>query len=94
MNYPKMKAYEGAPEGQKRCSKCKEFRDLSDFKKRNDVPDGLRYDCNYCYKKRDRKRLKKNPNIRRANKYKNKYGITIEEYELILKKQDNKCKNM
>lgn len=92
MNYPKMKAYEGAPEGQKRCSKCREFRDLSDFRKRNDVPDGLRYDCNFCHKKRDRKRQERHPDIRRKNKYKLKYGITIQDYESLLKKQNNRCK--
>ena len=50
MNYPKYTAYTGAPEGYKRCSKCFEFKPLSDFDKRNGVPDGLRYDCRECGK--------------------------------------------
>ena len=38
----------------KQCSKCREFRDESEFHKRRDKPIGLRPDCRHCQRKRVR----------------------------------------
>lgn len=91
MNYPKNKAYEGAPEGCKRCSKCKKMRSLDDFSKRNGVPDGKRYDCKYCVNDRKPKQRSSEPGVRKNNKLKQKYNITLSDYNKIVESQKGCC---
>ena len=61
----------------KQCTVCKELKSLSDFGKLKIGKDGHNSCCKFC----DRKR-----------KLKYSYGITPEEFEIMLIEQNHKCK--
>jgi hypothetical protein len=93
----------------KRCHKCKEFKDETEFYKDRTTKDGLKNKCKECsgngykiyrekfpekvkedYKKwaLNNKEKRKEYNKRHSLK---QYGITIEDYNNMLKEQDFKC---
>lgn len=94
--------------GSKVCSKCREEKDIEQFRIRRDSPNKIRRnECIGClklyarqdYKKnkerRDKyakERQKKFPGITRNSKYKREYGISLKKYNKILRAQDFKCK--
>jgi len=78
-------------EGYKRCCKCKKIKSVDDFSKRNDTPDGKRYDCNDCKKKRSTRRRNEYPGRRRNDKLKQRYGITLDDYNKMLDNQEGRC---
>ncbi len=77
----------------KRCSKCKIEKNINDFYKRSDTKKGIRSHCKKCYNEY-LKVHRKLPHIK--NYYKKysllkKYGLTLKEYEQMVKQQENKC---
>jgi hypothetical protein len=89
----------------KLCSKCKIVKSFDQFDKNYQKPDGLRYDCKECRRARRRLNRQQNkqkflqyehkPEVKRSNKnssFKRNYGITLEQYELMLEKQNYMCK--
>lgn len=80
----------------KRCSQCNFLWPLSRFYKRAASIDGLQPLCKHCDNMRKDKHRKsygrpKNPEaIRRVN-LKSKFGISVEEYDEILARQNNCC---
>ena len=80
----------------KKCRTCKEVKDLDKFHKHKSCSQGVRPDCKDClresYRVKSEKYRKNNPDKRRCTVYKNKYGITLAEYNSMLKIQSNKCK--
>ena len=88
------------------CTKCKIEKDLNAYSVDHGTKDQLRHRCKNCRAKEAKdwqlKNLEK-VSISSANYYKknsektrnrilkNKYGISLQEYNLLLKKQDNKC---
>lgn len=91
--------------GFKICSKCKESKNINEFhlkgggKRRNDCSECVRsYGKLYRLRNRELIRKKKreyhknNPHIKRRSYLKLEYGISMGDYEELLKKQGYKCK--
>lgn len=91
----------------KTCTKCKTNKKLEEFSKRKASSDGLNHWCKSCVSINNKRWLEENldkkkemqnewqrnnPDKRRNNELKNKYGITKEEYDAMLLSQNNKCK--
>lgn len=64
----------------KKCSKCQETKPVTDFFVNNSRRDGRQAICKAC-----------NYPIIRESFMKRKYGIGLEEYNLLLESQDGKC---
>ena len=77
------------------CTKCGETKDLiKGFYKtgrKTDKAETRHYTCKECTKARVSATAAANPEAQRARDYKRKYGITIEEYEQMLKLQGGTC---
>lgn len=71
----------------KKCSKCSELKELTEFYKDKTKPDGLRCSCKACQGETKKKsyRVIKDRNLRRL------YGIGLNEYEEMLAKQNGVC---
>ena len=87
----------------KKCNKCGELKPRSSeyFHKDKYRKDGFCYTCrvccpNYRNKEKERKQRRKyhknNPDVFRNLKLKHRYGITLEEYNNMIKIQNGKCK--
>lgn len=82
----------------KKCSKCKEFRDLSDFHSDKQKKDGLYSSCKDCMaavytSKEYREKRKDNPiytKAKRKHKVK-KYGLSEQDYKSLIEKHNNQC---
>lgn len=80
----------------KTCSICKQDKPLFSFYKRPETKDGRRSDCIECFKKRSSKNWNSKSKEERQQintkvRLKYNYNITVEEYNELVKKQDNKC---
>ena len=71
----------------KHCSKCGEYKSLNDFYKRKKSVDGLNGMCIACVKQWKNENKDKIRNC----EYLSRYGITLSEYEEMLRSQDNRC---
>ena len=70
------------------CSKCKQSKPISHFHKMRNT---RRYDCKECRNKYHREWSKKNPEKKREQKYRTRYGITLKQYEKLLAFQNHSC---
>lgn len=79
---------------EKICSQCKQAKKLKDFyrypKSRSHYGDGYLSKCIECTLAYNKKTLKHN--VEYTSKLKKKYGITAEDYEALLVKQNHGCK--
>ena len=88
----------------KQCSKCAEKKLLSEFNKNKRTKDGLCYNCRECNKEYNRTHKvefaerKKIYNQTEKGKFgvyrrnlKNKYGITLEDYDRMIEDQNGVC---
>lgn len=80
------------------CSACntrKDFSLFSDNKTKKGSPDGKSYVCKSCDSTRHKKWKQENTDhvlkLQRNNDLKNLYGISQEDYSLLLEKQEYKC---
>lgn len=86
-------------ETHKWCSRCETERSLEEFHKNRARPDGLQNYCKACSYSAHRESLlkargKSGENGRRWQKnrrLKEKYGITLADFELLVLEQNNKC---
>ena len=69
----------------KRCSKCKIYKDNSLFYKHKGRPDGFYSQCKQCAE------AAKTQETRQRGALKFRYNITIEDYNEILLSQNNTC---
>lgn len=77
----------------KTCTKCKIEKPLSEFHRWSSTLDGYQYNCKSCkaaYRKKN-DQLPHNLARSKAYHFKNKYCISLEEYELLLQEQNNRC---
>lgn len=79
----------------KKCTKCKELKPLSDYYNRKKALDGKNSHCKTCEHKEIYEWRKQNPeaqnDIVRRSRLKGTYGITIEQYDELLEKQNYSC---
>lgn len=73
------------------CSSCKEEKEISFFGKDSSNKTGLTRQCKECNRKRVNAYNKANPEKKREQNYKARYGVTIKEHNALYKKQDGKC---
>ena len=74
------------------CKKCGCTKSLTDFYKtgrKNDKPDARHYVCKQCTIARVS--ANNDPVRARAHHLKRQYNITVEEYDAMLKQQENAC---
>lgn len=91
----------------KKCIKCKESKQYSDYHKASANKDGHKNICKSCvsindklYKQANYKRVKENKRKwQKDNKehlrnyhFKKNYNITLNDYNIMLVNQDNKCR--
>lgn len=74
----------------KTCTRCKIEKPFEEFPKRS-TKAGYRNQCKSC-RNRDNRRTYK-PNTRANTHLKATYGITLSDYDKMLKKQNGKCGN-
>lgn len=68
----------------KKCSKCKQYKNISNFSKNKTMKDGLQYECKSCRKIMAKKYWRK-------CHLKRHYNITTEEYNKMFGKQQECC---
>jgi Autographiviridae endonuclease VII len=84
-------------ERKKQCSKCKELKSYDDFHKNLARNDQLGSICKPCKKEEAHKyhhrkdRERNGQVVSRERLLRVKYNLTMEEYEELVSKQDNKC---
>ena len=76
----------------KRCTKCKEEKSLSEFDNRKASKDGKTAQCTLCLRTKAMKVRKENPEITRASNLRNRFNMSIKEYNVIFLKQKGKCR--
>ena len=89
----------------KLCTKCGYTKPKIEFHKDSDNYDGLRHECKKCrsllrheHRKNNLEKFKLKENSKKAKDswlnadLKRSYGISLKEYDDLVKAQDNKCK--
>jgi hypothetical protein len=75
----------------KACSRCWKFFDATEFYPDSRLKDGLQGECRKCRNSEAIKWQKQNPRSRRNTHLKSKFGITIEQFDSLLKLQNHCC---
>jgi len=73
------------------CNRCGDNKSNASFYKDKKSKDGLAYQCKECSNTKVKVFRSQQPDRRRAEHLKRLYGITVEDYENILKLQDGGC---
>ena len=75
------------------CSKCKEKKLVAKFYSDKSHKDGLSTECKTCRKLRAKKRRasEQGSKLIRESKLKDKYGITLDEYDKLFEEQKGVC---
>lgn len=91
----------------KKCNKCNKIKELKHFSRKKSQKDGYNYWCKECCKENaslwqlnnvDKSKTrqsvwaKKNPDKVKNTKLKDRYGITLEQYNRMLLQQQDQCK--
>jgi len=75
----------------KECSKCGENKPLNEFHKRSLSKDGHTAKCGVCLNTKAMKVSSTQPEDRRGYNLKQRFNLTIEEYNVIFLKQKGRC---
>lgn len=77
------------------CTKCKQSKTHAEFHLDSSKLDGLYSSCKECHRKHksNHKKIdrKIDPSKYKARKLKERYGISLEDYNNLLEKQEHKC---
>lgn len=73
------------------CNQCNEEKSIKLFSARRSNIDGLAGECKECMWNRDKKWRSKNPEKTRNKFLKQKYGISLDEYNMMYEKQKGCC---
>lgn len=77
--------------GVKRCKTCKQSKYKVDFYRRSDRYKEFATECKVCYRRRRRLNYKKNPKMHKNFMLKKTYGITLKQFNQMLKIQGHSC---
>ena len=81
--------------GKKRCTRCGAIKTLKSFSTEQRAKDGKRSACKRCLTNEQKKRYVENPPPYEAKKRRQKslavYGLSLEDFDNMLKEQDYKC---
>jgi hypothetical protein len=80
----------------KQCTICGIQKPLFEFYKRPETKDGLRTDCKECFNSRSKKNWESKTKTERQLvntklRLKHQYGLTVEQFDKLVKEQNNKC---
>lgn len=75
----------------RQCTKCKEQKPIQSFHKKKGSADGFSRTCKSCDYLKTKESRKKNPDTHTDYWLKQKYGISIVEFNSMLEKQDYSC---
>tara|TARA_R110002167_G_scaffold71719_2_gene202249 strand:- start:34 stop:438 length:405 start_codon:yes stop_codon:yes gene_type:complete len=76
----------------KKCSKCKEEKEFSEFYKDKRSPDNLGYTCKVCSKTKNAQYYIDNKTKFKVYNLSKNYGVSQEDFIALLKEQDSRCK--
>ena len=76
----------------RRCFRCKFFKPIEEFNRRSDRKCGRKFECRSCSKESTRKySQKRGKEHTRSYDLKRRFGLTIEEYNILLNAQGGNC---
>lgn len=75
----------------KTCSKCHKDKELECFTRHKALRDGHLNWCKSCKAAYEKERRAKRPDESRGSKLLHRYGITIDQYDDLIKFQDGRC---
>ena len=75
----------------KKCSKCDNNKNFTDFTKSKSTSSGYNYVCKDCVKLLYTSKFVYCPKIGKNSRLKKAYGITLHDYNYMLYKQNNSC---
>lgn len=75
----------------KKCCRCKQEKDSGQFHKRLRNADGLRSECIECTRLQEKDYRTRKPEQGFLCKIKQKYGLSLEDYNLLLAESEGKC---
>ena len=75
----------------KTCCRCGVEKTATLFSPNSANSDGLQSWCRDCRNERARERYRNNPNIKRKEQLKRKFGLSLEKYDTIALSQGNTC---
>jgi nitrate/TMAO reductase-like tetraheme cytochrome c subunit len=74
----------------KTCTKCGVEKELTEFYKSKSGPQGRSSECKACTNARQKANY--DPAKNRAKNLRNRFGMSLEEYDQMLEKQNGQCK--
>lgn len=75
----------------KQCSKCKTVKGTHEFDTRKASKDGLTAQCTMCLRVKAMKVRSNNPEATRSKNLKNRFNMSIDDYNEIFLKQKGRC---
>jgi len=78
--------------GYRVCAKCKVEKKYSEFVvRKNRNKHNITYSCKVCKNRESKKYYENNPLAKKEQDMKRTYGITLDDYDRMLKSQNNRC---
>ena len=91
LEVPLSEIEEYAQRGTYRCQSCSLFKDRLDFSSDKSTKYGVCAYCKQCYSEKCKKSYRENKIRHKNSSLKSRFGITIEQYNVLLLKQNFRC---